>query len=218
MRKGIAISAATAAAALAMSAVSVSPAAASDQFLDHGPDGVTIDIVTVNGSGCPPGTAAIALSERNEAFTATYSKYIAQTGGSSAPTDDRKNCQINLKVHVPQGFTYAVSSTDYRGYASLQSGASATQLAGYYFQGNPDTREFSHSIPGPYKKNFTHTDIVEVTQLVWSPCGEQRNFNINTQVLVDSGTSDPAKVSYIGMDSTDGSLKTTYHYSWKRCP
>ncbi|MFI0480801.1 DUF4360 domain-containing protein [Actinomadura sp. 9N215] len=215
MRKGIAISAA---AALAMTAVSVAPAAASEQLLEHGPKGVTIDIATVNGTGCPPGTAAIALSDDNDAFTVTYSKYVAQTGGSSAPTDDRKNCQINLRVHVPQGFTYAVSSTDYRGYASLQKGASATQLAGYYFQGDPNTREFSHSLAGPFEDNWQNTDRVDVSQLVWSPCGEQRNFNINTEVRADQGTSDASQVSYIGMDSADGSIETTYHYSWKQCP
>ncbi|QXJ20950.1 DUF4360 domain-containing protein [Actinomadura graeca] len=214
MRKGIAI---LAAAALATTAASVSPAAASGQWLARGPIGVTIEIATVNGTGCPPGSAAVALSEGNDAFTVTYSKYIAQTGGASAPTDARKNCQINLRVHVPQGFTYAISSTDYRGYASLQPGASGEQLASYYFQGDSRTREFSHSIPGPYKKNWQSTDLVDVSQLVWAPCGEQRNFNTNTEVRAEQGTSDASKVSFIAMDSTDGSIKTTYHYAWKTC-
>ncbi|TDD31936.1 DUF4360 domain-containing protein [Actinomadura sp. KC06] len=214
MRKGMAISAA--AAALAMTATTVTPAAASEEFLGRGPEGVTIEVATVNGSGCPIGTAAIALNETNDAFTVTYSQYIAQAGGSSKPTDGRKNCQINMRVHVPQGFTYAVSSTDYRGYASLQPGASATQLASYYFQGDERTREFSHNLAGPYKKNWQTKDVVDVSQLVWSPCGEQRNFNVNTELRAEEGT-DGSKVSFIGMDSTDGSIKTTYHYSWKRC-
>ncbi|WP_067461189.1 DUF4360 domain-containing protein [Actinomadura macra] len=215
MHKGIAISAAV---ALAATAVSATPAAASERLLARGPVGVTIDIVSLNGSGCPPGTAAVALSADNEAFTVTYSKYLAQTGGGSPPTDARKNCQINLRVHVPGGFTYAISSTDYRGYASLQTGASAEQIAGYYFQGDSRTRKFSHPLPGPYKDNWQNTDKVDVSQLVWSPCGEQRNFNTNTEVRVEQGTSDAAKVSFIAMDSTDGSIKTTYHYAWKKCP
>ncbi|MFI0373778.1 DUF4360 domain-containing protein [Actinomadura sp. 1N219] len=214
MRKGIAISAA--AAALTMTAVSVTPAAAAEEFLGRGPDGVTIEVATINGSGCPIGTAAIALNETNDAFTVTYSEYIAQAGGSSKPTDGRKNCQINMRVHVPQGFTYAVSSTDYRGYASLQTGANASQLASYYFQGDSRTREFTHDLAGPYKKNWQTTDVVDVSQLVWSPCGEQRNFNVNTELRAEVGT-DASKVSFIAMDSTDGSIKTTYHYSWKRC-
>ncbi|WUH98896.1 DUF4360 domain-containing protein [Spirillospora sp. NBC_00431] len=213
MRKGIVISAA----AIAVSAVSVTPAAASGQLLERGPAGVTLDVATVNGTGCPPGTAAVALSASNDAFTVTYSDYIAQAGGTSAPTDERKNCQINLKVHVPQGYRYAISAVDYRGYASLERGAEATQLASYYFQGDSRTREFSESLSGPYSEYWQNTDLVDSSQLVWSPCGEQRNFNINTEVRADSGTSDASKVSFIGMDSTDGNVKTTYHYSWKRC-
>ncbi|WUI01739.1 DUF4360 domain-containing protein [Spirillospora sp. NBC_00431] len=216
MRKGMAVSAV--AAALAMSAVSVNPAAASDEFLEHGPAGVTIEVATVNGSGCPPGTAAVALNSTNDAFTVTYSTYLAKAGGGTDPVLGRRNCQINMRVHVPQGFSYSVSKTDYRGYASLQPGANAAQLASYYFQGDSRTREYSYDIEGPYKKNWQNTDLIDdVTQLVWSPCGEQRNFNINTELRVEEGT-DPTKISFIGMDSTDNSIKTTYHYTWKTCP
>src|SRR5690348_12145286 len=69
---------------------------------------VTVGVVTVNGSGCPAGTTAVDVSSDNTAFTVTYSSYLAQTGPQSAPTDIRKNCQLALKVHVPQGFTFAI--------------------------------------------------------------------------------------------------------------
>ncbi|RFS83209.1 DUF4360 domain-containing protein [Actinomadura spongiicola] len=215
MRRGIAASVAVT--ALALTAVSTTPAAASGEFLERGPEGVTIEIATVMGSGCPQDTAAVALSKDAEAFTITYSKYLAQVGGASPPTDERKNCQINLRVHVPQGFTYAVSKVDYRGFANLQPGATATQIASYYFQGDTSTRHHATEFKGPHKKFWQTTDLVPLAALVWSPCGEQRNFNINTQLLVDVGTSDDSKVSYINMDSTDGDINTTYHYSWKRC-
>lgn len=101
---------------------------------DPPPDKIVIDVATVNGSGCPQGTAAVAVSPDNTAFTVTYSDYLAQVGGNSDPTAFRKNCQLNLIVHVPQGFTYAIASADYRGFLSLQPGASGTQRASYYFQ------------------------------------------------------------------------------------
>lgn len=86
-------------------------------FEDPPPDKIVIKVATVNGSGCPQGTAAVAVSEDNTAFTVTYSDYLAQAGGDSPPTAFRKNCQLNLLVHVPQGFTYAVAGADYRGFA-----------------------------------------------------------------------------------------------------
>ncbi|MGP4022663.1 DUF4360 domain-containing protein [Actinomadura sp. 3N407] len=215
MRKGIAISAA---AALALAAVTAAPASASGSFRVPGPDGVTIEIATVNGSGCPEGTAAVAVSDDKEAFTVTYSDYMAVTGGSSSPTEFRKNCQINMKVHVPQGFTYAIASADYRGFAFLQPGATAMEKASYYFQGMPQTSAISHTLEGEYADNWQFTDENDVAQLVFKPCGEERNFNINTELRVLRGTSDPSKTSFISMDSTDGSIKTTYHFAWKTCP
>src|SRR5690606_10032907 len=88
------------------------------------PGQVTVDLVTVNGSGCPAGTTAVAVSPDNTAFTVTYSDYLAQVGLGARPIDARKNCQLSVVVHVPQGLTYAVAQADYRGYAYLEPGAS----------------------------------------------------------------------------------------------
>ncbi|MFE0174932.1 DUF4360 domain-containing protein [Streptomyces sp. NPDC059002] len=182
------------------------------------PDKIVIEIATVNGSGCPAGTAAVAVSEDNTAFTVTYSDYLARAGAGSDPTAFRKNCQLNLVVHVPQGFTYAIASADYRGYASLQPGAKGTEKASYYFQGSPQTAAISHEYKGTYNDNWQATDSTDWAQLVWAPCGKRRNFNINTELRVDAGTSDPAKASFMTMDSTDGDISTVYHLAWKECP
>ncbi|AWI29695.1 DUF4360 domain-containing protein [Streptomyces tirandamycinicus] len=182
------------------------------------PDKIVIEIATVNGSGCKPGTAAVAVSPDNTAFTVTYSEYLARVGGGASPIDFRKNCQLNLIVHVPQGFTYAVASADYRGYASLQRGATAMQKASYYFQGSPDTAAREHPYNGPYDDNWQATDTTEWGQLVWAPCGVKRNFNINTELRVSAGTSDPSKTSFMTMDSTDGEINTIYRLAWKECP
>lgn len=190
----------------------------SDGFEDPPPDKIVIKVATVNGSGCPAGTTAVAVSEDNTAFTVTYSDYLAQAGGGSDPTAFRKNCQLNLIVHVPQGFTYAIASADYRGFAALQSGASGTQRASYYFQGSSNTASKTHPFSGPYNDNWQATDTTEWAQLVWAPCGVQRNFNINTELRVNAGTSSADKVSFMTMDSTDGDISTVYHMAWKECP
>ncbi|MGW0764542.1 DUF4360 domain-containing protein [Streptomyces sp. NPDC002676] len=185
---------------------------------DPPPDKIVIDVATVNGSGCPAGTAAVAVSPDNTAFTVTYSDYLAQAGGTSDPTAYRKNCQLNLVVHVPQGFTYAIASADYRGFLSLQPGARGTQKASYYFQGSPNTAARTHPFSGPYNDDWQATDSTDWAQLVWAPCGVLRNFNINTELRVNAGTQAPGKVSFMTMDSTDGDISTVYHLAWKECP
>lgn len=183
------------------------------------PDKIVIDVATVNGSGCPAGTAAVAVAPDNTAFTVTYSSYTAQVGVGSVPTDFRKNCQLNLRVHVPQGFTYAIAEADYRGFAHLETGATAMERANYYFQGNAPTSYVNHNFSGAFEDDWQETDLTDVAQLVFAPCGEERNFNINTELRVSAGTSDPKKTtSFITMDSTDGSITTTYHFAWKQCP
>ncbi|MET8581517.1 DUF4360 domain-containing protein [Streptomyces collinus] len=179
-------------------------------------DRIVIDSVAANGTGCPPGTAAVAVSPDNTAFTVTYSNYLAKVGPGSAPTDFRKNCQLDLRVHVPGGLTYAIASADYRGFASLAQGASGTQRADYHFQGNATTTK-THRFKGEFTNNWQTTDTVPVAALVFAPCGEERDLAINTELQVDPGTSSPSATSFMGMDSTDGTIKTMYHVALKRC-
>jgi len=182
-------------------------------------DRIVIDVVTVNGSGCPAGTAAVAVSPDNTAFTVTYSSYMAMVGVGSTATDWRKNCQLNIVVHVPQGFTYAISKVDYRGFASLAAGATAIERANYYFQGSSQTVFASHTLTGPLGDDWQTTDEVQIAALVWAPCGALRNLNINTELRAMAGTSNTATTtSFISMDSTDGAIDTTYHFAWATCP
>ncbi len=178
---------------------------------------IAIDVVTINGSGCPAGTAAVAPAADNTAFTVTYSDFLAQVGPASRPTDFRKNCQLNLRVHVPQGFTFAIAQADDRGFASLASGATGLERANYYFQGESTTAFVSHPFAGPMVDDWRTTDNTDVAELVFAPCGEQRNLNINTELRVSAGTSNPAATSFMAMDSTDGSVNTIYHLAWKQC-
>ncbi|WP_084654088.1 DUF4360 domain-containing protein [Nocardia altamirensis] len=216
-KKFAAVGAAVFALALPLAGAQVS--AAPGGFEPVPPGKITIEVVTVNGSGCPKDTAAVAVAPDNTAFTVTYSQYTAAVGPGSGPMDFRKNCQLNLKVNVPQGFTYGIAQADYRGFASLAKGATALERARYYFQGNSPTDFVDHTFKGPFADDWQETDKTEVSAIVYAPCGERRNFNINTQLRVDAGKSDPKKdTSFITMDSTDGSINTTYHFAWKECP
>ncbi|MFG2750527.1 DUF4360 domain-containing protein [Streptomyces xanthophaeus] len=179
---------------------------------------ITVDVATVNGSGCRPGSAAVAVAPDNTAFTVTYSEYIAQAGGAAPPVDARKNCLLSLVVNVPQGYTYAVSKVDYRGFGSLQPGAVGTQKASYYFQGMSQTAYRTHKFQGALDDNWQATDETGIEALVFAPCGEKRNFNINTELRAETGTSDATKTSFMALDSTDGSFNSKYHFSWKECP
>ncbi|MBP2329305.1 hypothetical protein JOF56_009690 [Kibdelosporangium banguiense] len=182
------------------------------------PGAVTIDVVTVNGSGCSPGTAAVEVSPDHTAFIAIYSNYLAAVGVGARPTDFRKFCQLNLRVNVPQGFAFAIDRVDYRGFAHLERGATGTLRGNYSFQGMPETMYKSHTWQGPLSDNWQATDTVDIELPVIRPC-EPRNLNINTELRVNAGTSDPkTTTSFMSMDPTDAFIATVYHFAWRRCP
>jgi hypothetical protein len=181
-------------------------------------DKVALDVATINGTGCPPGTAAVAVAPDNSAFTVTYSNYLARVGRGIPADEGRRNCLLSLVVHIPRGHTYAIVQADYRGFASLAPGAIGTQKAGYYFQGMSQTAQRTHQFFGPFNNDWQATDTTRIKALAWSPCGEQRNFNINTELRAGVGTSSPLATSFMALDSTGGSVNSVYHFSRKQCP
>jgi hypothetical protein len=203
--------------ALALSSLAAAPAPV--ELAPAPPDGsVKVQVATAAGSGCPAGSYAVAADPANSFFTVTYDNFIAQAGAGTRPTDARRNCQISVVVKVPQGFTYAIAKTDYRGYANLARGAYATEKANYYFQGMSQTASISHRFNGAWNDSWQATDKVGIAAMVFRPCGEQRNFNINTEIVVNAGSSSRSATSFMTMDSTDGDFETIYHFAWKTCP
>ncbi|WP_051325899.1 DUF4360 domain-containing protein [Glycomyces tenuis] len=202
-------------AALAAAMMLASPAAQADTELAAAPENrITVDVVTVNGSGCPQGTADVSVSRDNTSFSVSYNRFQAEAGGGTDVVDSRKNCQINLAVDVPAGFTYAIARADYRGFAHLEPGATGMQKASYYFSGSSVTVGSEHELNAPYNGDWQFTD--RAAGLVYKPCGEQRNFNINAELRVGAG-DDPGQKSFMTMDSTRGDVETVFHLAWKRC-
>ncbi|MET0237634.1 MAG: DUF4360 domain-containing protein [Kibdelosporangium sp.] len=179
---------------------------------------VAVEIVTANGSGCPAGTTEVEVAADNSEFALIHRNYVARVGVGAGATDLRKNCQLAVNVKVPAGFTYGIIRADYRGRISLQPGAQAWQGANYYFQGDSATARRVHPFQGPLHDDWATSDTVDPGAVVYAPCGEQRYLNINTQLRVSAGTSNPqTTASWIAMDSPDRNPNNRYRFAWKRC-
>jgi hypothetical protein len=181
------------------------------------PGRITIEVVAVNGSGCPAGTALVEPAGDSASFMVSYSTFLAQVGAGAQPTDFRKNCQLNLRVDVPPGFTYGIAQSSYLGFANLEPGATGLQRALYYFQGMSATTKATHTFTGPLSDNWETVDKPNPADIVYSPCGEKRNLNINTELRVTAGTSNPATTSFMVMDTSRGTLRAKYDLAWKTC-
>lgn len=179
---------------------------------------VRIEVVTVNGSGCRPGTAAVAVAPDKTVFTVTYSDYVVVVGAGGHQNSAKKKCKIDLAVSVPAGYTYAVSQADYRGYGYLHAGVHAVQRAKYHFQGQSNKVYVEHPFAGPFDDSWQSTDRTEPAALEYATCGKVRPFNIDTELTLTAATLTPDATNSFGMDTADVGVAGTYRFAWKRCP
>jgi hypothetical protein len=178
------------------------------------PTRVTIEKLKVDGTGCRPATTTIAVSPDNEAFTIIYSTYLAQAGAGSKNKDERKKCSVTIRLNVPPNLTYAISAVDYRGFAHLEPGASATLTAKYDFQGAGTPRNTVHTFPSGLDDTWQITDTVG-GKAVFGKCGKDRKVDIDTELRAQADRAN-APTSLIAMDSTDSQVNT-YHLTYRSC-
>ncbi len=180
---------------------------------------VLVEVAAVNGSGCPRGTALVTVSPDNTSFKIIYRAFHAKVGVGAKSIDFRKNCQLNLRLRAPEGHTYAIAQVDYHGYAHLEDGATALQRGAFYAAGSPATSYTNHPVSGPYDGAWNTSDEVDVGELIWARCGEERSLNVNTDLRVYAGASDPTTTaSSIALHSAEGSVSSEYHFAWRHWP
>ncbi len=172
------------------------------------PGSVTIEVLAVTGEGCPVGSATVGMSPDNEAFTVTYSDFVVSARGPGA----HKTCEITLKVHHPEGYTYGIAATDYRGFANIGAGSHGEVKAHYFFPGRP-TRHSSQRYPGPVSDNWQVTDTPDPGSVVHGPCKDRKPLTIKAELRV----SGKAAESFMTMDSTDSSVSAKFKLSWRKC-
>ncbi|HWS36721.1 MAG TPA: DUF4360 domain-containing protein [Actinoplanes sp.] len=195
------------------------PAASAASRLTPGADSaaaapaINVEVIAANGSGCAPGTASVVPNADSTGFRVRYRDFTASAGGSADITDRRKNCQLGVLVTIPDGWTIAIASANYRGRAVLRSGATALQRTSYYWQGSSATERKDVTFTGPYNGLWTTWDVAPV--MTYAECGSQSVLNVNTELRIDAGTS--TTTSTMSMSNTEADVETLFNYSVSSC-
>jgi hypothetical protein len=168
----------------------------------------TVALLSENGTGCPSGTTRVSALNSTE-FTVNYDSYVAYAGDGAAPVDFRKNCQLDVQVGVPSGWTFGIVAADYRGYAGLDAGARGTLEASYYFSGMPIATQLAHPLSGPQDGEFEFTD--QAPHVAWAPCHFSGTLNINTSISVYAGSSQ-SFLNEVSMGSSP-----VFHLGFEQC-
>jgi hypothetical protein len=191
-------------------------ASAGVAMADPDPTQVYIQRIDYAGTGCPAGSVSGNIALDAKAFTLLFDNFVADAGPHIPLTEARKNCQLNIQLHVPQGWSYAIATVDYRGYMLLDPSVTATQRSTYYYAGSLQQASAQSTWAGPQDQDYVVRDTLGLASLVWSPCGAQRNLNINAEVRVNNRIT-PGSSGMLTVDSIDGKVEQIYGFLWRRC-
>ena len=175
-------------------------------------DGIRLGQPAYGGTGCPAGSASVTLSPNNSALSILFDQYVVDTAGRGF---DRKNCNIAVPVHVPQGFSVAVMAIDYRGFLQLPEGARANLSVNYFLAGQGRGVTSSKPFFGPSSEDYLTSDRLGLESIVWSGCGADTILRANTSLLVMSNPNHEEAMATV--DSADIRSGLIYHLQWKTC-
>lgn len=166
------------------------------------------------GTGCPAGTASATLSPDAKALSLLFDNFVVEAGGTSGRSLDRKNCNIAVPVHVPQGFSVSIFQIDYRGFNSLPYGAYSRFNVEYFFAGSTGPA-YQKQFNGQLEDEYLLRNSIEASAVTWSDCGQQVILRANTGMLVRTNSSNAP--AYASVDSADVQAGLVFNLRWKRC-
>ncbi len=180
--------------------------------------GLVLSEPQYGGTGCPAGSAAVALSPDSTSLSILFDQYVVEAGGSKS--FDRKNCNIAIPVRIPQGYSVSVIAIDYRGFTGLPSGGRAQLNVDYFITSSGEQRpgrpvRTSKSFYGPMTSDYLKSDSLGLEAVVWSGCGADAILRANTTLLVNSNSRRDQAMATV--DSADVSSGIIYHLQWRRC-
>lgn len=166
------------------------------------------------GTGCPAGSASVTLSPDETAVSILFDSYSTEAGYTTGKSIDRKSCNISIPVSVPQGYSVSIFQVDYRGFNAVPSGANTRFEAEYFWAGSRGPR-ISRTFYGPLNDNFTLTDELIASTVVWAPCGASVTLRANTSMMARTNANFDQTMGVV--DSADVSSGLIYHLRWRRC-
>ena len=131
-----------------------------------------------------------------EQFTILFSKvYVAVRGPGIGVVQQRRNCNLLVSVHLPDGYQVGVAGALQAGYADLSEGTGGTQHTDYVFTFYSETVSRETNLTGAFKDRYERADDSGGVGLVWSPCGLDAPLTIRTEVYLQGDNNLPATMS-----------------------
>ncbi len=176
--------------------------------------GVKLGEPSYGGTGCPAGSASVSLSPDQDEISILFDSFVAEAGGDTRRTVDRKACELSVPLEIPQGYSATVIQTDFRGF-NLVSRGGMNRLNTEYFWAGARGPSYSNMYRGPQNDDYFATNGVVASGVVWTPCGMSTNLRIRATIMTQTNRS--LDQSMMTVDSADISSGLIYHIQWRRC-
>ncbi len=196
---------------------SLSIAAAQDAAVV--PSSFLIKNIRSMGDACRPGTVAVDISSDNEAFTVSFSDFIAEEG-PDAVHDNRRVCRLVFDTEQDANWEYAILGLTMRGFAQLDAGLTARQEIRFGTLGSEG--EGVIRFKGPIAEDYLHAEQLPLQKIKWSGCRPKandavRDFAVNASAVIRGGGRNTRGSGLLTVDSIDGQLEQVYEVLWHRC-
>lgn len=192
------------------------------------PSKVILSKPVYDGSGCPAGSAGVAMTTDNRAVSIVFSQFIIEAGANANRESTEKNCRMIIPIEAPQGFRMAVAQLDYRGFKALPNKARAKLVAVHRISHqlkkvvSPRTRSVQ-VFDGPNAEDFFMSATLEAkpqnaANPIKNTCGGMYNLEIDASLFVK--TNPTGEQAMITLDSIDGQIQdgsVAYHLEWEQC-
>lgn len=176
--------------------------------------GVRLGEPSYGGTGCPAGSASVSLSPDQDEISILFDQFVAEAGGETRRSVDRKACELSVPLHIPQGYSATVIQTDFRGF-NLVSRGGMNRLNTEYFWAGSRGPSYSNMYRGPQNEDYFATNGVVASGVVWTPCGMSTNLRIRATIMTQ--TNRQMEQSMMTVDSADITGGLIYHVQWRRC-
>ncbi len=179
-------------------------------------DGVYLGQPGYGGNGCPAGSVSAVLSTDAKTLSVVFDEYQVEVSGRTRIA--RKNCDLQIPVHVPSGWSFSVIQLDYRGFNSLPAGSRSELVADYFFAGNGagNSVRYSKTFTGPKDDDYLFTNQLGIEATVWSPCdGADPILRAKTDLRLYGNARGDQALSTV--DSVDIKSGLIYQFQWKKC-
>jgi hypothetical protein len=179
------------------------------------PTQVFVEKIRTQGSGCPQGSVVPVVAPDGLSFTLLFNGFAAEVGPSVNTKERAKDCNIRLKLHVPNGTTGTVTTVDTRGFVELDPGVTASQTSKYRFPGGAQATGTS-TFSGPVTQDYVREDSIETTTTTQPRCGRPMHARIDTSLSVDN-TAAPNASGLITLDTLDGQFRQVFNVGFAPC-